>query len=311
MNNHLKLVCFLCLIFLVPGLVSANDRKKLFLINSDASVEKYMTARESFLDSLNERNLNLISDIDLSNEKWKLADIENLINTEQPDLIYSIGTKAYLVASKYAPEKPIVFSSVLNWMRLPLTEKTCGVSSELHVGMQITLFRYIFPAIKKIGILYNKQYNGEWVLKSREAAEEMNIKIIDAAISESSETIPELERLLPQTDAFWLISDPVIMSEKNVLFGVLKQCDLSKHLVFSYHNAFAKYGAALIISPEDRTVGGQAADIAADLASGITPDEKVQMPAGSRIILNLKKVKEYGIEYNPNALDSVNQIIEN
>jgi putative ABC transport system substrate-binding protein len=272
-----------------------------------------MIARESFLQSLhmNVNHLNLKSEIDLSNKKYKPADIENLITDEQSDLIYSIGTKAYLAARKYSPEKSIVFSSVLNWMRLPLTEKTYGVSSELHAGMQITLFRYIFPEVKKIGIIYSKDYNEEWVAESRQEAEEMNIKIIDTPISESVQTVPALKELLPKTDAFWLISDPAIMSEKNILLEVLKQCDLSKIPVFSYHEVFAKYGAVLIISPDHQTVGRQAADIAGDLASGIKPDENVQFPAGSRIILNLKKIKEYGTEYSRDALESVNQIIEN
>ena len=39
-------------------------------------------------------------------------------------------------------------------------------------------------------------------------------------------------------------------------------------------------------------------------------EEKVQYPAGSHIILNLKKVKEYGVEYNEEALASVNRIID-
>jgi putative ABC transport system substrate-binding protein len=39
-------------------------------------------------------------------------------------------------------------------------------------------------------------------------------------------------------------------------------------------------------------------------------EEKVQYPAGSHIILNLKKVKEYGLHYNEEALSVVNQIVE-
>ena len=39
-------------------------------------------------------------------------------------------------------------------------------------------------------------------------------------------------------------------------------------------------------------------------------EEKVQYPAGSHIILNLKKVKEYGLPYKEEALSVVNQIVE-
>jgi hypothetical protein len=38
-------------------------------------------------------------------------------------------------------------------------------------------------------------------------------------------------------------------------------------------------------------------------------EEKVQHPAGSHIILNMKKVEEYGLNLNIEALDSVNEIV--
>ena len=106
-----------------------------------------------------------------------------------------------------------------------------------------------------------------------------------------------------------MISDPVILSNKKVLLQVFKDCDLSKIPVFSYNDAFAKQGAVLIVSVDDATIGRQAAGISTDVISGTT-GEKVQYPAGSRIVMNLKKIKEYGLTYEESSLSSVNEIIE-
>ena len=89
--------------------------------------------------------------------------VQDFLYDEYPDLIYCIGTKAYLIAQKFVSERNIVFSSIINWQRLPVTEKTYGVSNELHPGMQMTMYRYVFPAVKRIGVLYSKSFNREWL----------------------------------------------------------------------------------------------------------------------------------------------------
>ncbi|MDM8522841.1 ABC transporter substrate binding protein [Desulfococcaceae bacterium HSG8] len=303
----LKQICFLGVVFLFPGILFSDDNKKILVINSDVSVERYVMVHEEFRKKIPYP----IAEVNLEDSKWKKPNnIKAMINNENPDLVYCIGTKAYVIASKYAPEKNLVFSSILNWRRLPLTKKTYGISNELHTGMQIMLFRYMFPHIKKIGVLYGKQYNRQWVAEATEAAKKTCIELVCEAISDSKETIPALEKLLLRTDSFWLIADPVIMSEKKILGQVLKTCNARKKPIFSYHSAFAKYGAILIVSADDKTIGGQAATIAEEVLSRVDIEEKVQFPAGSQITLNLKKAKEYGLKYNEDALDSVNSIIK-
>ena len=80
--------------------------------------------------------------------------------------------------------------------------------------------------------------------------------------------------------------------------------------VFSYDSAFASYGAVLMISADFPTIGRQAGSLAEEILANSQVDEKFQPPAGSSITLNLKKVEKYGISFNRDALDSVNEIIE-
>ena len=119
-----------------------------------------------------------------------------------------------------------------------------------------------------------------------------------------------MKKLLPKVDVFWLISDPELISDKEALLNILQICDDQRIPVFSYHEAFAKIGATLVVSADNRTIGGQAASIALEVLSGNTLDNKVQFPAGTYTILNLKKVKEYGLEYSEDALGWVNEIIQ-
>jgi putative tryptophan/tyrosine transport system substrate-binding protein len=300
-----KLICFIGLVFLL-SVLSADEGPKIMVINSNAAVDKYKTAQEEFTKSISTP----VVELDLGNKKLKLREIEEFLYDEYPDLVYCIGTKAYLLANKFISDRNIVFSSILNWHRLPLSQKTYGVSNELNPEMQITLFRYLFPEIKRIGVLYSYKYNRHWFDEAKTSAKEMGVEIIGRSLSKKKDTLPALQELLKEIDALWLISDPVVMSDKKNLMEVFKQCDISKIPILSYHKAFAEYGAMVIVSVDNPTTGRQAAAISQEVLSKDVVKKKVQLPAGSHIFLNLKKADEYGMKYREMALSTVNRIVE-
>ena len=301
----LKLIGFIGLVFLI-SVLSADEGPKIMVINSNAAVDKYKIAQEEFTKSIPTPVMKL----DLGDKKLKLQDIEDFLYDEYPDLVYCIGTKAYLIANKFISDRNIVFSSILNWHRLPLATKTYGVSSEFNPEMQLTLYRYIFPGLKKIGVLYSNKYNKQWFNEAQKAAKEMGVEIIGKSLSKRREILPELSELLKEIDALWLISDPVIISDKKTLIEVFKLCDLNKKPILSYHSAFAEHGAVLVVSVDIPTTGRQAAAMSLEVLSDDVVKKKVQLPAGSHIILNLRKANEYGLKYGETALSVVNRIIE-
>ena len=300
-----KLICFIGLGFIL-SVLSADEGPKIMVINSNAAVDRYKIAQEEFTKTISTP----VVEMDLGDKKLKLGEIEDFLYDEYPDLVYCIGTKAYLLASKFISERNIVFSSILNWHRLPLSQKTYGVSSELNPEMQITLYRYIFPGLNRIGVLYSPKYNKHWFKEAQTAGKEMGVEIIGRPLSKRRDILPELSRLFKGIDALWLISDPVVMSDKECLKEVFKQCDTNKIPVLSYHNAFVEYGAMVIVSVDNPTTGRQAAAISREVLSKDVVKKKVQLPAGSHIFLNLKKANEYGLKYREMALSNVNRIIE-
>jgi putative tryptophan/tyrosine transport system substrate-binding protein len=296
----------ICFILIFPGALAAKKEPKVLLINSDSGVEKYKMTQEEFKKAFSRP----VREINLNDKKWGISEVEDLLYDENPDLIYCIGSKAYLIANKFTAEKPVVFSSVINWQRLPVTKKTYGVSNELPSGMQITLFRYVFPSVKRIGIIYSEQYNSQWFDKTREEAGKIGVTIIGQKVARNKDFLNSVKLLLPNIDALWLISDPVIISDKKIITEVFKECDQHRIPVFTYHDIFTQYGAMLIVSVDDATIGRQSAGLSNDILSGARFEERIQYPAGSHIILNLKKIKEFSLPYNQQALGIVNQVIK-
>ncbi|MBF0549701.1 MAG: hypothetical protein HQK60_04105 [Deltaproteobacteria bacterium] len=306
-GNTSKFIRILCLfLLLLPCVSRAEEERKILLINSAGSIEKYKLARDEFKKTISYP----VAEIDLDDKKWNASKLKDLVEDKHISLVYCIGSKAYLAAIKYGDEKNIIFSSGINWRRLPMKQNTFVVSDELNTGMQLTLFRYIFPELKRIGVLYSRQYTSQWFMETREAAAKMQIDIVGRPVTDSKQTLSALKGLLRESDVVWLIPDPVVLSEQKMLFSILKECQESKKAVFSFHRAFAAHGTTLIVSVDDQTVGRQAANIATRLLTGKTTPDKVQWPAGSDITLNQKRAKEYGLKSREGALSVVNRIID-
>lgn len=298
----IKLYHILTVFFIImPTALFAAESRKILIVNSNASVEKYKLVQDIF-----KKNVSVpVTDINLESMSG-----DNISGLPEPTLIYCIGAKAYGFAAQNFSGKDIIFSSMLNYKRMNLTPRTYGVSYELHPRMSLYIVRSIFPTVKKIGMLYSKQFTRQWFENAGEQAKELGMEITGRAVSDSKDTESLLKQLIAETDAIWLISDPVVMPEEKYLTMVLKTCDVYKKPVLSYNEMFAELGASLVVSVDDPTIGRQAAGIASEILSGAKIEDKVQYPAGSQIILNLKKIKEYKIEYNSNALGTVNTVIQ-
>ncbi len=294
-------------VFVFPVAAADPDpRPRILILNSDGGVEKYRLAQNEFKQSLSYP----VMALDMAAEKSQRARLRR-IRAHDPQLIYCIGAKAYSFATRRLKDHPIVFSSIINWLRLPLSETTYGVSNELHSRMPLMMFRYLFPGIKKIGVLYSERYTAQWFLKARSRAEELGIQLMGTPIQRKGQSLDRLPELFSRAQALWLIPDPLVMPEPSYLYRILETCDQRQWPVFSYHSAFPHIGAVLSVAADDPTIGRQAANIADSVLSGKLGDqERIRFPAGSHITLNLRKVFDYGLEYNQDALSAVNEIIK-
>ncbi len=284
--------------------VSAQNTE-ILILNSDASLIKYSTAQETFNKAMGGK----CKDVDLGN-KWEKSNIKNIVEDKNHGIIYCIGSKAFRMAQKYGKNKNIIFSLAINWERFKVGKNTYGVSNELNPAMKLMMYKYIFPDVKSIGVIYSKKYSKEWVASAKESAKNMDINIIARSINNPEGLETGLKKLMPEVDALWLIPDPVVLSGRDAVKQIFDYSNELNKPVFAYSELFAEQGAVVAISPDIPTVGRQAAGIAKDLMANSEISEKVVGLAGSSIVLNLKQVEKYGLKYNLDALDSVNRVIK-
>ncbi|MDO9105890.1 MAG: ABC transporter substrate binding protein [Methylovulum sp.] len=312
-NFILKLPTILCL--LLSGLclplitvASADAQAKILIVNSDDSVEKYRQVKDAFKLQMTSHAGRII-DVDLQQTEQSDA-LEQLIKDESPDLIYSIGSKAYQLATQYGGGKPVLFSSVINWQRFERHGNSYGVANELSLSQELSLLRYVLPGLKKVGVLYNPSFNMERIAEARKQMRDMELTLVEQTVTENAQLDKLLDALLPTVDVLWLIADPGVLADKAAVEKVFASSSRYKKPVYTYSDAYTKYGASLVVSADTPTMGRQAANLAQSILLREPIKEVIQTPAGSHITLNVCQLGKLNTNYNSDALDAINQLLE-
>lgn len=279
---------------------------KTLIINSNQSVKKYSLMQSVFQNKFKSTTQGINLKGELADKHW----LGQTLDEVNPELIFCIGSKAYLQTSEQAGDTNILFSLAMNWKRFQLTKNTYVIATELPPINILMLYRYYFPDMKSFAILYSKQYNQEWFAEALADAADIGIKITGIPLDKNTDIRKLMTASLPDVDALWLIADPIVISSRAQADAIFHLSDAMNKPVFAYSKAFADFGATFIVSPDIRTMGGQAARMAAKLVAKEVVAEKVQDPAGTYTAINLKKIDRYGIKLNARALASVNDYIE-
>jgi len=288
----------------LPG--PCRGAEKAVVLNSNAALKRYAEVQDGILESLPGPRI-----VDLETKHLDTRQMEDFLLGESPDVVFSIGGKAMQVASMALPAgKKIVFTSVINWQRFRLSDDMFGIANEVPPLMQLTLYRELFPKLRNIGVIYSREYNNEWFEIASQRAEEMNLHLVGRTVHHPHEVLEILKDLLPQVDAVWVTADPVVLGTTEITQEFFRVSEAQKKPVFAYSAAFNTLGATVTLAPDDTTVGRQAALLGNAALSGKAATEHVQPPAGTFITLNMGKVKKYGIPFNVDSLNLINEITE-
>ena len=264
-------------LFILALLIINLYGSKLLVLNSNGKIEKYKSVQKAFMDNYKGD----FEVLDLS--KISKKQIKEYLHDEYPDTVYTIGTKAYSYANMFIPEKTIFFSSIVNYKRLNIKDNRYGVSNELHSGMNLTIIKSLFTDISSLGIIYS-EYTKDLFESFRKNAESMGIIIKGEKISKNG----DIDRtLLKETDALVMIADPMLLKNEADVLEIFKEMNSLKKPVFAYHELFIRFGASVVISAHNPTIGAQVASMVKDYQDK-KDFPKIQIPMGTNVIFNKK-----------------------
>ena len=283
---------------------SRHGLKKVLVVNSNRSVDRYQVAETTYISSLSGMQTTAL---DLGDEKQPIEYLQDILNQNDFDIIYCIGAKALGSIDFIDPGLPVVYNAVLNWRRFQDRQNYFGIASELSPQVQLTWFKYFFPDIKRVGVFYSQE-NQSFIDDANHAANNLGLNLHALKINHTGQLILSAEKLLSDVDALWLISDSSTLSSIKNVNALFKEADKYQVPIITYNPVFMDVGAMMSLVADLPTTARQAALVSMKVSEQSKYKQAIQFPAGSRIILNADKVAEYNIKLSPYSMDSVDEL---
>ncbi|OPA81260.1 sugar ABC transporter substrate-binding protein [Paenibacillus selenitireducens] len=231
--------------------------------------------------------------------------IAQKIAGQKNDLVFAIATPSAQAVAGQVKETPIVFAAVTD----PIDAKIVANldqpggnitgASDTNPEATTKLVDFIstnFPNIKTVGLVINEGEPNAVVMgkKAEEEFAKKNIKLVKAAVTNTSEVKQAAESLVGRADAFYITLDNMVVSGVD---SIIKVANDKKIPFFSSDRDTVEKGAFATVGFKYFDHGYQAGQMAVEiLKNGKKPGEmKVMMQDKLDLILNLKSAEAQGI----------------
>jgi putative ABC transport system substrate-binding protein len=189
------------------------------------------------------------------------------------------------------PEIPALYTMVVDpEKRLPQTRDLCGISMNVPISTQVLKITTALPDAKRIGLLYDPQFNDSFFIQAKEIAERFDRRIVPLRVS-SSKDIPEiLERNLMNVDALWLIIDETVTLLETIVQDIIETALMERVPVIGYNRFHYESGAALSFILDYETLGEQTGHLVMEtLRSCVcqSPDPEFTVQVNRKVIERL------------------------
>jgi putative ABC transport system substrate-binding protein len=234
------------------------------------------------------------------------------------DVIVTRGTAVPLL-KQVTTIIPIVFAVSFDPVRDALVQSLArpggnvtglSVQSTDLVGKRLELLLGVIPQLRRLAIMGDADYP-ESVLEVGEgqvAARTLGLEITTLEIRRTEDIAPAFETLKSQTDALYVVSDPLMAASRTRIITFALSARLPT--IFSYRD-YVKAGGLMSYGPDYTDLFRRAADIVNKLLHGTKAgDVPVELPTKFEFVLNLTTAKALGLTIPASFLSLADDLIE-
>lgn len=288
---------------LISILWTVNSMAVTVIAIKSRDLPQYDQAISGFRSGFQVQELNLTVINNLSDKEQ----ISSTIEANRPDLILCLGTEAlnYSISIKNIPK---VFCLVAN----PEAYISHGVTDVYGVGISLPSldqFRIIageLPEFKRIGVIYNAEFNREYIEDARKNASKLALELVDYSVNSIKDIPSALHFLKDKIDVLWSVFDSMAYGPETARYILL--FSLRKEIPFiGFSPEFAKAGALMALYGDYKDMGTQTALLAMDILANKRLHNSVLEPRLVRIAVNSKVAKAMGISFSPAFLEKIDQ----
>lgn len=220
-----------------------------------------------------------------------MQETDKLTIAENSELVIALGVKALEAASNLKYTTPVlgvytplpVFNKMLAKSRRELGNFSAIVLDQPY-WRQLSLIRTILPEAKKVGVLLGPS-SSQYLEVLRDEADELGLTLIDENVSQGSELIPKLKKLLDSSEAMLAIPDRIIYSRETAESILLTSYRHQKPM-FGYSQSYVRAGALASVYSSSKQLAKQAAEIAIKSQAASSQLPSPQIPKYFSVTVN-------------------------
>ncbi len=280
------------------------------------------SACEGFIEALKEAGYEEGKNIkiDMQNAQGDVTNAQTIARKfadEKVDMILAIATPAAQAVANVTKDIPILITAVTDPVMAGLAESldepggnVTGTTDMNPVSEQIKLIKDLVPNVKNVGILYNSgEINSKvQVDMANEAADSLNLNIVEATVSNSSEVNQATQSLLGRVDAIYVPTDNTIVS---AIGAVIKVANDNKIPVIGSERGQVDAGAIATKGIDYKELGRQTGQIAVKIIKGKKPqDIPIEGSKVVTLIVNQKAAETIDLTIPKGILDKADEIIK-
>jgi putative ABC transport system substrate-binding protein len=210
------------------GLLSACGKKGAFKIGVNQLVPHAAldASYDGFIDALKDEGYidgeKIVIDYqNAQNDQTTLNTIATKHVNDGCDLILAISTPSALATLNATKDIPILVTAVTDPADSGLVESNeapggnlSGTSDLTPVKLQIELIKKLIPTAETVGVLYSSSESNSkiQVEMAIEAAEELNLKVVEATVSSTNDIEQVVQSLVGRVDVIYAPTDNTIAS---------------------------------------------------------------------------------------------------
>jgi putative tryptophan/tyrosine transport system substrate-binding protein len=303
------------------GFASAADKMITIGISQIVEHPALDASRKGFVDELSERGYvegkNVSYDVQIAQGNMATANsIAKTFVGKNVSLIHSIATPTSQACVNATKTIPIVISSVTDPVGAGLVKSleepggnVTGTTDRSPVDRQMELILEIAPKVKRLGVLYNSgEDNSISSLKQiQEEAAKHDIKVVEAAVSNSSGVFLAVKSLVGKVDAIHIPTDNTVVSAFD---SVVKVCEENRIPLFAADIDSVPRGAIAAVAIDYYRLGRQSGAMAARILEGANPGSMpIETLKDLKLVVSPKAAEKMGVKLEEALIKRADEVL--
>ena len=163
--------------------------------------------------------------------------------------------------------------------------------------------KHFVPNVQTVFVIYSFENTGLLIKEASRAAQVKGIKLVAQEATDLQTAVvmyrDVLKKINPETDALWLLHDPLTVDNDVVLPIVLEQAWKRKLIIFSSQGAHVQNGVLFSVYPDNTRLGLRLGEMAQKCAEKNCADLKMTLLQDLFTAVNVRTATRLNIQIHP------------